>query len=70
MAFDDQLEGIRRELGSLITRLDDLVYDSIRAQLHGEDLRTTEKRLARARNGLRRAQILLDPVGEEELGED
>jgi hypothetical protein len=50
---------IRDELGRLIDRLDDLVYDAMRRQLHGEDALATEKRLSRARNALRRAHGLL-----------
>jgi hypothetical protein len=70
--IDEELAGIRAELDSLIGRLDDLVFDAIRRQLHGEAGRNAEKRLARARNALRRAAGLLggefdagDPSGPE-----
>ena len=67
MPFEEELELIQGDIARLIERLDDLVYDSIRAQLHGDDARSTEKRLSRARNALRRAESLLRPAGDGEF---
>jgi hypothetical protein len=59
---ENQIEEIQNEIGLLIERLDDLVLDSVRQQLRGEDARADEKRLSRARNALRRAYGLLATV--------
>jgi hypothetical protein len=64
---ENQAEEIKNEIGLLIERLDDLVLDSVRQQLHGEDegakeAKAGEKRLSRARNALRRAHGLLSTV--------
>jgi hypothetical protein len=58
---------IREQVVRLVERLDDLVYEAMRRQLHGEDARATEKQLSRARNALRRAQGILAPGDEGEL---
>jgi hypothetical protein len=59
---DEELAAIREEVGGLVRRLDDLVYDALRRTLHGEDRKALERRLARARNGLRRVEGLLGPT--------
>jgi hypothetical protein len=65
---NDDIDAVREDVRRLIGRLDDLVIDTVRAQLRGEDAKATEKRLSRARNALRRAYGVLgslDPDGDD-----
>ncbi|HWD24808.1 MAG TPA: hypothetical protein VG368_05050 [Acidimicrobiales bacterium] len=65
-ALDHQIGEIRDQIAGVIERLDDLVFETMRQQLHGADAKATEKRLSRSRNALRRAHALLDTTAIDE----
>lgn len=67
--MEGERESIREDLARLIERIDDLIYEALRDQLRGEDVRSEEKRLSRARNALRRAQGLLSTVDDGQYDE-
>jgi hypothetical protein len=65
----NEYDALADELAGLQNRVNDLIFDAVRAQMRGEDAEAAlerEKRLSRVRRSLRKAEALLRGAVEED----
>jgi hypothetical protein len=57
----ESFDALADEVGALESRVSDAMFDALRAQLHdgGEDAKELERRLAKVRRSLQKAEMLL-----------